>query len=80
MKLRFGIPFPPSKIVLIGCGGTGGYIAPHLARIAYIVKSLINFTPELIFVDMDTVEIRNINRQNFIYTDINKNKAEVLAF
>lgn len=79
MELRYGIPFPPSKIILIGCGGTGGYIAPHLARIAYIVNSLTNYIPELIFIDMDTVEIRNINRQNFIYTDVGKNKAEVLA-
>lgn len=23
------------KIILIGAGGTGGYIAPHLYRIAY---------------------------------------------
>lgn len=26
----------PVKIVMLGAGGTGGYVAPHLYRLAYL--------------------------------------------
>jgi hypothetical protein len=60
-------------IMLVGCGGTGGYVAGHLARLATIHQMA------LIFVDGDTVEQKNLQRQHFINADIGKNKAVALA-
>jgi len=63
------------KIVLIGAGGTGAYIAPHLYRIAYALNRNIR----IIIADGDIVEQKNLIRQNFIQSDIGKNKAKVIA-
>ncbi|MDR2559035.1 MAG: ThiF family adenylyltransferase [Oscillospiraceae bacterium] len=67
----------PVKIVIIGAGGTGGYIIPHLYRIAFASgrKSLIR----IIVCDGDIVESKNLVRQNFIFSDVGGNKAQVLA-
>ena len=40
------------KIILIGAGGTGGYIAPHLYRIAYASGRKV----QIIIADGDIVE------------------------
>lgn len=42
------------KIILIGAGGTGGYIAPHLYRIAYASGRKV----QIIIADGDIVEKR----------------------
>ncbi len=63
------------KIILIGAGGTGGYIAPHLYRIAYASGRDVR----IIIADGDIVEEKNLIRQNFAHCDIGKNKAQVLA-
>ena len=65
----------PIHIVMLGCGGTGGHIAPHLYRLLYSL-----FRPaKVILCDGDIVEKKNLVRQNFIVSDLGKNKAEVLA-
>ena len=65
----------PIHIVMIGCGGTGGHIAPHLYRLRHAL-----FRPsKVILCDGDIVEKKNLVRQNFIASDLGKNKAEVLA-
>jgi len=63
------------KIVIIGCGGNGSHIVPHVAR---LVRSLRNDI-EMVLIDGDIVEEKNLIRQHFIPTDIGTNKAEVLA-
>ena len=63
------------KIILIGAGGTGGYIAPHLYRIAFASGC----TARIIIADGDIVEEKNLIRQNFAACDIGKNKAQVMA-
>lgn len=63
------------KIILIGAGGTGGYIAPHLYRIAYASGRNV----QIIIADGDVVEEKNLIRQNFAHCDIGKNKAQVIA-
>lgn len=63
------------KIILIGAGGTGGYIAPHLYRIAYASGSEVR----IIIADGDIVEEKNLIRQNFAHCDIGKNKAQVIS-
>lgn len=65
----------PVKIVIIGAGGTGGYVIPHLYRIAYASGRLCR----IIIADGDIVEEKNLVRQNFAECDIGENKAEVMA-
>lgn len=60
------------KVVVVGCGGTGGFVAEGLCRI---------LPPEqdLVLVDYDRVEPHNLIRQNFHVGDIGKFKSQVLA-
>ena len=55
----------PVKIVMLGAGGTGGHIAPHLYRLLYSLKRPVRF----ILCDGDVVEEKNQG----------ENKARVLA-
>jgi len=66
---------PITNILVIGCGGTGSYVIPNLVRLLANSK-----TPTcLTLADADTVEDKNLLRQNFIKSDVGKNKAEALA-
>lgn len=71
---------PNVSIVLVGCGGTGGYLVPKLARLLMTLKEFRRDTRyHLTLIDPDTVEEANLYRQNFIQMDLGKNKAHVLA-
>jgi hypothetical protein len=59
-------------IVVVGCGGTGGFVADGLAR-------LLPLLIDLVLIDMDTVEERNLNRQSFTTADVGLFKSEALA-
>lgn len=72
MKLAKGIGV---KIVVLGAGGTGGYVIPHLYRIAHAS----NRPCRIIIADGDVTERKNLIRQNFAPCDIGENKARVLA-
>lgn len=69
------------NIVVVGAGGTGSHF---IARLAQFVSSL-DFEKchiravRLGIVDGDTVEQKNLERQNFCSEDFLQNKAEVLA-
>lgn len=65
----------PVTIVIIGAGGTGGYVIPHLYRIAFTSGRPCR----VIIADGDIVERKNLIRQNFAECDIGENKAEVMA-
>lgn len=65
----------PAKVVMLGAGGTGAHIAPHLYRLLYALKRPVRF----IICDGDVVEEKNLVRQNFIPADLGENKAKVLA-
>ena len=65
----------PVRIVMLGAGGTGGHIAPHLYRLLYALERPVRF----IICDGDVVEEKNLVRQNFIPADLGENKAKVLA-
>ena len=59
-------------VIVVGCGGTGGYVAEGLCRIL----------PEhfkIILQDHDRVEDRNLLRQNFFASDLGKFKSQALA-
>lgn len=65
----------PVKIVMLGAGGTGAHIAPHLYRLLYALDRPVQFT----ICDGDIVEMKNLVRQNFTAADLGENKAKVLA-
>lgn len=62
----------PWALVIVGCGGTGGYVAESLTR-------LLPGTAQIVLVDFDRVEERNLRRQNFFQEDIGKYKSVALA-
>jgi len=64
-------------IYLIGCGGTGSFIAHALAQLAASPRG--EAAQRVILVDPDLVEERNIGRQNFAPADVGYPKAQVLA-
>jgi len=65
------------NIYLIGCGGTGSFIAHALAQLAASPRG--EALQRVILVDPDLVEERNIGRQNFAPADVGYPKAQVLA-
>lgn len=65
-------------LILVGCGGTGGYIAEAIARFAWEHKQT-GKTVDIIFIDPDTVEEKNIGRQRFAPAELGLNKAVCLA-
>lgn len=67
------------NITLVGCGGTGSWLAASLARIARILTREHNKTIHLIFCDPDIVEPANIDRQNFCQAEVGRYKADSLA-
>lgn len=74
----------PSKIFVIGAGGTGSRLIPLLAQFMKTVTygesphgHVMN--PVIYLVDDDVVEAKNLARQNFIQADVGKPKAAVLA-
>lgn len=71
----------PIEIIVVGVGGTGGYLVRDLCRFLYsLEKRLQGVTDiQLTLYDGDTVEEKNILRQNFMPQDVGQNKAEVMA-
>lgn len=69
--------FVPNKIMIVGCGGTGSRLVPLLGQFLKTCAWIIN--PEILLIDDDIVEEKNLLRQNFISPDVGKYKAEVLA-
>lgn len=64
------------NFIVVGCGGSGGYFIRDFAR---YIKNNKNLKCTIMLVDGDTVEEKNLVRQNFIDKDLGKHKAEVLA-
>jgi len=62
-----------SRILLIGCGGTGSFVAEGLCRL------LIDDETPLILIDPDRVETHNLIRQQFFTGDVGKFKSQALA-
>ena len=59
-----------SKVIIVGCGGVGGYAAEFLVR-----SGIGSFT----FVDYDSVEITNLNRQIIgLRSALGQSKADLL--
>jgi PRTRC genetic system ThiF family protein len=67
------------EFLLVGAGGTGGWLISALARLMLEIESKSNKTATCILVDPDQVSQSNIPRQNFQQSEIGLFKAEVLA-
>jgi molybdopterin/thiamine biosynthesis adenylyltransferase len=63
---------PGLAVFLVGAGGTG-------ARVAGPLSQILRAGDRLIVIDHDTVEERNLLRQNFAPPDVGRLKAEVIA-
>lgn len=61
------------NVHVIGAGGIGGYAVSYLARL------LAGGGHEIHVYDGDTVEAKNLKRQNFTKDDLDRNKAVVLC-
>ncbi|MFC2004863.1 ThiF family adenylyltransferase [Chloroflexota bacterium] len=61
------------KIIVVGCGGTGSFVAEGLSRL------LIGSEIPLLLIDPDRVEPHNLVRQNFYGSDLYKFKSQALA-
>lgn len=60
-----------SKVVIIGCGGLGGYLIEELARLG---------VGNLVLIDSDVIEEHNLNRQLLSSVEaLNRAKVEVAA-
>ena len=66
-------------VYIVGCGGTGSALIKEFAR--YLSSkhySYVNVV-DVTLIDGDIVEKKNLDRQAFIESDINHNKAEAMA-
>lgn len=61
-----------SRILLVGCGGTGSFVAEGLCRI-------LPADQPLLLIDHDRVEPHNLRRQNYYEGDVGKFKSQALA-
>lgn len=64
------------RLAVVGCGGTGSAFLQKLARFSAASKEDI----EVIIVDGDMVEEKNLVRQNFFESNINQSKALSLVY
>lgn len=60
------------RVVVVGCGGTGGFAAEGLCRV-------LPADAELVLIDHDRVEERNLGRQNFSPSELGEVKSGALA-
>ena len=65
-------------VTLVGLGGTGAQIARQVARIVYDMRRSRLHTPQIVLIDPDTVETKNVGRQLFTEGEIGQNKAIAL--
>lgn len=72
------IDYTEIELWLIGCGGTGSWLAPSIVRLGRVLDSK-GKRVKLYFVDPDYVEEANVLRQCFCDAEIGLNKAKTLA-
>ena len=63
---------------IVGLGGTGAQIARSVARMVYDMKAARLHTPQIVLIDSDKVEQKNVGRQLYTEADVGQPKAHVL--
>ncbi len=75
--------FDPSlhiqTITIVGTGGTGAQVARLVGRILFDMKSRRQHIPQMVLIDPDRVEPKNVGRQLFTIGDVGQYKAEVVG-
>jgi len=83
MSLSIPLVYDPfmrfDHITIVGLGGTGSHVARNVARLLYHRKMKGQSVPNVLFVDPDHVESKNIGRQMFSAGSIGQPKSQVLA-
>lgn len=72
------MPFSTVNLIVVGLGGTGSWLAPHVARLARILADR-GKKARVYFIDHDIVEPANCLRQNFADCEVGLHKSRVLA-
>lgn len=71
-----------SRVIMFGAGGTASWFLPKLLKIyndAFTKCPDLAYDVEIVIIDGDEIEQKNIIRQNFIQEDIGENKSLKLA-
>jgi len=71
-KLRPDYARKDYVVAVVGCGGTGGFVAEGLCRV--LAKDIV-----ILLVDHDRVEEPNLIRQNFYKSELGQYKCEALS-
>ena len=66
-------------VTVVGVGGTGAQVARILGRIVYDMQRARRHTPQIVLIDPDTVEEKNVGRQLFSPSVLGMPKAEVVG-
>lgn len=70
------------RMFIFGAGGTTGWFLPKVLKIfndIFNKRPDLRYNFEIVLIDADIVESKNIIRQNFIQLDIGQNKAQILS-
>ncbi|HMM78799.1 MAG TPA: ThiF family adenylyltransferase [Pyrinomonadaceae bacterium] len=73
------VEYSTLRFIVVGAGGTGSFVVPALARLIFELKQQQNKSAEMLIVDPDVVENRNIPRSNFCFAEVGRYKAQTLA-
>jgi PRTRC genetic system ThiF family protein len=69
--------------IIIGAGGNGGYFIPQLIRQISLQNRMLKLENKALhavtIIDADSVEDKNLTRQNFLPRDVGHNKAEIMG-
>jgi len=66
-------------VTIVGVGGTGAQAARIVGRIAYDMQRSRRHAPQIVLIDPDPIEEKNIGRQLFSPSLLGKNKAEYVG-
>lgn len=66
-------------VTIVGCGGTGAQVARIVGRMAYDMQRSRKHAPQIVLIDPDKVEEKNVGRQLFSPSLLGKNKAECVG-
>jgi PRTRC genetic system ThiF family protein len=67
------------SVTIVGIGGTGAQVARTVGRIVYDMQRSRKHTPQIVLIDPDAVEEKNVGRQLFSPSMLGKNKAEAVG-
>lgn len=67
------------SITIVGLGGTGSQVARIVGRIVYDMQRNRRHAPDILLIDPDKVEEKNVGRQLFAPCDVGQYKAEIVG-